>query len=419
MPQLPTKIRRLHSRIEKSEPLTPDEKDALLRFSSELGIHNYSTGRRVKLLQHCTMLAGDSEKYDPEQLPEPELVDIIGESKQAKDKAKKYVSWINSHYTSEESKRDLRVALRMLGGHLTSGDPEDEKPLSVEWISADLPDDYDPSPDPTKMWEWDDDILPVLNNAKQARNKAAVAVAWDAGARSGEFRSLLVGDVSDHKYGMEMTVSGKQGTRTVTLISSVPYLKRWLEVHPRGDDPEAPLWCDLDDGEDVSYKMKQKMLRTPVKRAVENGDLKKPSKMGFTRMRKSSASYLARQNVSQHHLERHHGWVKNSSEARRYIAVFSEDTAREVARAHGVDVAEDEMSPIGPVECPRCQKETPRDEAQCMWCGQALSPKAVEKIEDRRDRLFESALEADEDMKERLKRVQDELEELRSLGLEV
>jgi len=99
--------------------------------------------------------------------------------------------------------------------------------------------------------------------------------------------------------------------------------------------------------------------------------------------------------------------------------VFSKDTAREVARAHGVDVAEDEMRPIGPVECPRCKKETPRDEAQCMWCGQALSPKAVEKIEDRRDRLFESALDADEDMKERLKRVQNELDELRSLGLEV
>lgn len=163
--------------------------------------------------------------------------------------------------------------------------------------------------------------------------------------------------------------------------------------------------------------MKQKMLRKPVERAVENGDLKKPSKMGFTRMRKSSASYLARKNVSQ--LERHHGWVRNSDEARRYIAVFSDDTAREVARAHGVDVSEDEMDPIGPVECPRCQRETPRDKIQCMWCGQALSPKGVEKIEERQERLFDSALEAEGDMKERLKNVQNEIEELRALGLEL
>ncbi len=419
MTSLPPKVEALHNRIEKSEVLPQDDKDALLQFSDELGAHNYSTGRRVKLLQHCTMMAGDSEKYSPDQLPDPDLVDMIGDTETEKKKAKQYVSWINGNYDSEESKRDHRVALRMFGGHITRGDPEDEKPYSVEWISADLPDDYDPIPDKTKMWWWDEHILPVLNNAKYARNKAAVAVDWDSGTRSGEFRSMKVGDVGDHKYGKEITVNGRQGQRSVTLITSVPYLQRWLEVHPKGDDPEAPLWCDLDTGREVSYKMKQKMLRKPVERAVKNGDLKKPSKMGFTRMRKSSASYLARKNVSQHHLERHHGWVENSDEARRYIIVFAEDTAREVARAHGMDVSADEIADIGPVECPRCQRETPRDKVQCMWCGQALSPKGVEKIEERRERLFDSALEAEEDMKDRLKSVQSELEELRALGLEV
>lgn len=108
--------------------------------------------------------------------------------------------------------------------------------------------------------------------------------------------------------------------------------------------------------------------------------------------------------------------MKNSAEARRYIAVFADDTAREIARAHGVDVSEDEMNPIGPVECPRCQRETPRDKVQCMWCGQVLTQKGVEKIEER---LFDSALEAEGEMKERLKNVQSELEELRALGLEI
>lgn len=89
-------------------------------------------------------------------------------------------------------------------------------------------------------------------------------------------------------------------------------------------------------------------------------------------------------------------------------------------RAHtALHVSEDEMAPIGPVECPRCQRETPRDKVQCMWCGQAVSPKGVEKIEERRERMFDSALEAEDDMKERLKNVQSELEELRALGLEI
>jgi hypothetical protein len=60
MSALPPNIEALHSRIESSKVLTQDDKDALKKFSSELGAHNYSTGRRVKLLQHCTMMAGDS-----------------------------------------------------------------------------------------------------------------------------------------------------------------------------------------------------------------------------------------------------------------------------------------------------------------------------------------------------------------------
>lgn len=97
MSKLAPRLEALHTRIEESDVLSQDVKHELLRFSSELGAHNYSTGRRVKLLQHCTMLAGDSEKYDPDELPEPELVDILGDSKKAKKKAKEYVSWINGH----------------------------------------------------------------------------------------------------------------------------------------------------------------------------------------------------------------------------------------------------------------------------------------------------------------------------------
>jgi len=52
-----------------------------------------------------------------------------------------------------------------------------------------------------------------------------------------------------------------------------------------------------------------------------------------------------------------------------------------------------------------------------VWTG--AESQSVEKIEERRERLFDSALEAEEDMKDRLKSVQSELEELRALGLEV
>jgi predicted amidophosphoribosyltransferase len=34
-----------------------------------------------------------------------------------------------------------------------------------------------------------------------------------------------------------------------------------------------------------------------------------------------------------------------------------------------------------PLTCPRCDKQTPRDEPFCVWCHQALEPDAVDKLE--------------------------------------
>jgi hypothetical protein len=85
--------------------------------------------------------------------------------------------------------------------------------------------------------------------------------------------------------------------------------------------------------------------------------------------------------MSQAHIEAHHGWVTGSKAASRYISVFADAADRELAKVHGVDVSEEEPDPVGPRECPRCERETPRDEDLCMWCGQALEHGAVERLE--------------------------------------
>lgn len=60
--------------------------------------------------------------------------------------------------------------------------------------------------------------------------------------------------------------------------------------------------------------------------------------------------------------------------------MFADDADRELARIHGLDVEEEEPDPIAPVECPRCSRETPRDEEFCVWCDQAIKPDAVEQL---------------------------------------
>lgn len=371
MADLTERIDALRKRIQNSERICEADKEALIRFSEELEFLDtrYTDERHIKLLQHCILLAGDSQKYDPEELPDTRLVDAFSNETAVKEIAR----WIKRNFDNEETKRDYRVAVRMFGLRASDGQ---EIPEPIQRLSAGTPRSYDPSPDPSKMLWWEEHIKLMIDEAHHFRDKAAIAVAWDSGARSEEFCNLRVGDISDDKHGMKISVDGKTGQRSILIGPSIPFLQQWLSVHPASDDPTAPLWCKLHSAEDVSYRMKLKMLKKPARRAgIDHTDIT------FRRMRKSSASYLASQNVNQAHIENHHGWKRGSSIASRYIVVFGQASDREIARAHGADVQEEEHQSIAPVKCPRCHKETPPDDSLCVWCGQAIEPGAAEELE--------------------------------------
>jgi integrase len=369
--------------IRESDRIDERDKNLLLEYNRRLRRQRSRVGelRRLKNLKHLRLLAGHSQKYDVDELPEPALADTFEDS----EAVGLFLDWIHATYSNEETNRDYRAALRSLGEHATDGDISDP----LDEISATTPNDYRPMPDPAKMYRWEAHIQPMLDAARYTRERAMIAVAWDAGLRSGELHGLRVGDVTDHKFGLSVTVDGKKGQRSVTLVPGVPYLRRWLENHPAPDDQSAPLWSDLDTVRDVTYAMKVKMLKKPARDA----DMSPPSSATPTRMRKSSASYLASQGVNQAHLEDHHGWKRGSDAAARYIAVFGDANDRAIAKAHGVEVEDNDPDPIAPVECPRCSRETPRERGACVWCGQALAQETAREVDHQRTEIMESLAE--------------------------
>lgn len=366
MPDGAKRLERLRAQIEE-EPLREADYEILQAFDDELTLrsHEYSQLRHAKLLRHCLFMARETE--------------TLAEAIEDREAAEEIVRWVNRTYSNEETNSDFRTALRVFGKYVSEGD--DEVPPSISWVTAGTSKSYDPSPNPAEMLKWDEDVQPMLDACHNDRDRALIAVAWDLGARSGEFRKIRIGDLADGRYGMKVHLDGKTGQRSPTLVPSVPYLQAWLDKHPRRDDDTALLWCKLQSGEEMSYRMFLKIPKTAAKRAGVN----KP--VTLTNFRKSSASYLASQGVSQPHLEDHHGWVRGSDHAARYIAVFGEAAEREIAKAHGVEIDEEESEPTHtPVTCPRCERETPRDKDFCMWCNQALSQDAIEDIrEETRD----------------------------------
>jgi hypothetical protein len=284
----------------------------------------------------------------------------------------------------------MRAILNRFAGIVSGPRDDEDAPASIAWIPTTYSNDYDPTPDPRDILLWDDDVAPMIQAAQNPRDRALVAVAFDGGFRGGELKDLEVRGCQDHDHGMKLTVEGKQNRRSVLLVPAVKYLTDWLAEHP-GDDGTDPLWSKLGTPERISDKMFYKALNS----AADRAGVTKP--VTPTNFRKSSAAYLARRNVNQAHIEDHHGWVRGSDAAARYIQVFGEDTDREIARAHGVDVeAADEPTTPRSQPCPRCSATVEPHRSFCGECNQALDREAHALIERAMDILDDSLIEAED-----------------------
>jgi len=361
-----TQITNLRDRIRESDEITEQDADVLIEFSDQLDLlkSEYSDLRHRDLLGHCTRIA--------------ENVGGLADALEDRDAAEEIVRWVNRTHENEWTNADYRAALRVFGGRVTDGDVED-KPDSIAWVPSGTSNSHDPRPNPANMLTWDDDVKPMIDDTRNARDAALIAVAFDSGARSGELEDLRVGDVADHDHGLQIFVDGKKGQRSVTLIPAVPFLNRWLSDHPDSDDPDAPLWSKLSKPEEISYRQFNNAFKDAAKRA----GVDKP--VTPTNFRKSNASWLARKGMPQAFIEDRQGRKRGSDVTAHYVAKFGGEADTTYAKLHGKDVEEDDPEPIGPVECPRCGKETPRDEDACVWCRQPLEYDTVEarKQEDR------------------------------------
>jgi hypothetical protein len=190
---------------------------------------------------------------------------------------------------------------------------------------------------------------------------------------------------------MKVTVEGKRGTRSPLLIPAVGHLTDWLRDHPAGDDPAAPLWSHLTRPDAISNNR----ARDIFKAAADRADITPPTAPTPSAFRKASASYLASRGVSQAHLEDHHGWTRGSDVASRYIAVFGEANDREIARAHGVDVATDDDG-ASATPCPRCDQLVPPGQDVCGRCSQALDPELGDALTALNDLIDDRLKDADD-----------------------
>jgi site-specific recombinase XerD len=380
-----------------------DDRDTLLAFADALALQPHETGayRQLKLLRHCTRMA--------------EEVGGLARSLHTRDAAEDIVRWIHDTYDNPETNKDYRVALKGFGRRVADEGVDDdptEPPASMAWISSRTPRNYNPEPDPGDMLDWSDDIVGMIEATHSTRDAALLALQFDAGLRGGELYDLAVGSISDSEHSLKVFVDGKRGQRSVDLIPSIPHVNRWLADHPEPNDPEAPLWCTFSGGEvsQIGYRRYLQVFKENARRA---GVSKTASPTNF---RTSNASWLARQGANAALLEDRQGRKRGSEQVARYVARFGDEAETQYALLHGVDIEDDEPEEIGPLTCPRCERQTPREKPLCVWCSQALSPDAADEVAEQDQAVTRAAARASGDRAEALadlKAVLDDHPELR------
>jgi len=376
------------------------DRGLLLDFSDELRIRreDYGHARHEKLLRHLIRISENAEVCLHDTLLKEQAGDDEETFNACHDASKEVVGWIHDTYDieegSQETNRDYRVAFRVFAKHLTRGE---DVPDTHDWISTKTTRDYNPIPDAADMLTWEGEVLPMIQECKNPRDKALLAVQFEGGFRGGELYDMQVKNVSDSEHSTKIRVDGKRGERDVHLIMSVPYLNRWLTEHPGSRDDF--LWCKLSSPEQFTY---QRMLQC-FDEAARRVDVKKG--VNPTDFRKSNAFWLTRQDKSQAFIEDRQGRVRGSKSITRYVAKFSGSTQEtEYAAMMGEDVESEQRSAeeFSPVVCPRCGDTTPQERDFCIHCNQALDLEAKKLLDDLSETLDDQAIRSD-DPEERAK----------------
>ena len=172
----------------------------------------------------------------------------------------------------------------------------------------------------------------MIGQAWNPRDRAMIALLWDAGLRIGELASMKIGSFQPDEKGAVIFISGKTGMRRIRTVFSVPYMLAWIEKHPEKENPHAPLWIVIGkrDGkwETVTYYT----IRSQLQKIATRAGVKK--NVNPHQFRHSRATYMASY-MTPSQLCTYFGWTPDSDMPGVYVHLSGTDLDDIVFKANG------------------------------------------------------------------------------------
>lgn len=243
-----------------------------------------------------------------------------------------------------------------------------------------------------------EDVQKLIGVCERQRDRALIALLWDSGARITEVLNIDVGDLAFDKFGASVIVDGKTGRRKIRLVSSVPDIRAWLEQHPYGTDPRAPLFV-------TSRSFTEGTPRRLAGRTVNTHMLRIGPQAGVYRpcnphaIRHARLTDLTKQGLSEMELRIFAGWSSSSAMPDTYVHLSGGDVEKKLLRNAGLldDEEDTGPGPMDPVKCPRCRQMNAPGARFCMYCMSPMSEKVARQV-DQAEEAMREAMTADPDL---------------------
>lgn len=242
-----------------------------------------------------------------------------------------------------------------------------------------------------------EDITALFDAVTNARDAALLATLIATGQRISATLSLRIRDVdltgragTIHLNDEALGLKGASGPRP--LLWATGFVGQWLNVHPRGADPGAALFCTLKSGQGGPGEHSRRYEKgDPLSRFQAHSRLKdlaeaagvEPVKVKPHNLRHAAITRMARDNWSEQKIKWMVGWSKDSSQFERYQHLQDEEMLDSILDDHGI--SKDDVDDVGRAEldaCPRCDTTLRPGASFCDNCGIALDAEAHDAVDE-------------------------------------
>jgi integrase/recombinase XerD len=325
-----------------------ENSEIILKFFNKLFAEGLSKPRIIKYGYHIKLI---SKSIDFSTATEEDIVEFLSKLEQ-------------SDY-AEQTKRDYRVVLRRLFFYLGKDKLVEDVKTTLKRSKRKLPEILT-KPEVEKM----------IKASEHPRDKAIIGVLYEGGLRIGELASLKLKNVEFDDHGVVIKVHGKTGERRVRIVTFASLVAKWIEMHPRYDDENAPLWVSLSDGnKTIAYRGFDKR----IKKAADKAGIKK--RVNTHIFRHSRATHLANY-LTEAQMNEYFGWVQGSDMPATYVHLSGRDVDDKILEMYDLKPKDKtKESELKPKLCPRCKYINAPVSRFCGRCGTVLDEEERLKLE--------------------------------------